>query len=96
VFLACGAFKSAYALALKAGLQDACENISVRPGGRIERTANLVKIIEPGIESRLTYLWWFPRSDVAARLVCTAGNKPLGFCAAAYKDFNRRIRKAAA
>jgi hypothetical protein len=92
LYLACEAFQSANETSVKEGL-GSCKQVSVRPGGRIERTANLVKVIEPGPESTLTYIWWFAKSDSAARLTCTATNKPLGFCAAAFKDFDRRIRE---
>ena len=95
VTLACGAFQSAHRVALQRGIANSCQLI-VPPGGRLVRSAQLVKVVTPVNEygeQRLQYIWWLPKTESAASLTCFAAKaRTLGFCGVAYADLNQQIR----
>jgi hypothetical protein len=94
-FLACGAFQSAARFVESLGFGgNYCQGLRVPPGASLSRTANVVKVVTPGLNTDIRYLWWFPSKRKAGELSCYAfiRRQSTAFCDVAYRDYNRRIR----
>jgi hypothetical protein len=99
--IACRAFADAKKFALKRGVSpDICFPLREGASRRatITRTKNLVTLADPapGGDASRHFIWWFPETQKAAELRCFAPASQLGFCGAAFRDFDREVRTYAA